>query len=195
MRQHQHRTGTFIAAAALGATAVSFGAAAANADEAQPGPSPTATAPAPPATPATPAPLTEEQRRARRAERARLLRRQLVRVALLKSRTASYVYGATGPRSFDCSGFTMWLYRTVAHRNLSHYSGAQMRQTRRVNPRHLLPGDLLFWGPGGSQHVSMYIGRGRMIGANNPSSGIRIESIRASWWQGKLAGAGRVIVV
>lgn len=109
-------------------------------------------------------------------------------------RTGRYVYGASGPNAFDCSGFTQWLYKAVAHRRLDHYTGAQMRQTHRISIRHLLPGDLLFFGPGGSQHVTMYIGKGRMIGASNPSVGIRIDSVNAPWYRPKLAGVGRVIM-
>ena len=183
MRSKRRRTAACLATAALAAAVVPVVSGTAIADP----------APLPPvvAEPVSPPPPTAEQIRHAQAE---AMRRKLVLVAKSKIRTAHYAHGATGPRAFDCSGFTMWLYKTVAHRRLDHYSGAQLRETRRVSRKHLLPGDLLFWGPGGSQHVSMYIGRGKMIGANNPRSGIRIESINAPWWQGKFAGAGRVIM-
>ena len=47
--------------------------------------------------------------------------------------------------------------------------------------KHLKPGDLMFFGPGGSQHVSMYIGKGKMIHATNPRSGVRIDSINMGY--------------
>lgn len=189
MRSPQHRT-TSIVAATLAAMTIPVLAVPASADDV-PG---AGVAPSAAPAPTAPARPTREEIRAERERRAAALRKRLVVVAKSKARTARYVYGASGPRAFDCSGFTMWLYKTVARRNLSHYSVAQMRQTKRISKRNLLPGDLLFWGPGGSQHVSMYIGRGKMIGANNPRSGIRIESINAPWWRNKFAGAGRVII-
>lgn len=191
MHFSDHRKTTIIAATLVAVT-IPLAAGPSSADD-LPG-SQAGVVPAAVAAPAVPARPTPEQLRAERERKAAALRKRLVVVARSKMRTARYVYGASGPRAFDCSGFTMWLYKTVAKRNLSHYSVAQMRQTKRVTKRNLLPGDLLFWGPGGSQHVSMYIGRGKMIGANNPRSGIRVESINAPWWRNKFAGAGRVII-
>ena len=144
----------------------------------------------PASVPAAPA-LSPAQWRAARATR---LRAKVVRVALSKRKTGRYVAGAASWNRFDCSGFTMMLYKRVAHKNLPHYSGLQMRRTKRVSRKHLLKGDLLFWGPGGSRHVSMYIGRGKMIGANNPRSNVRVESINSAWYRPLFAGAGRVIM-
>ena len=127
-----------------------------------------------------------------RAERASRERASLVRVALSK-KGSRYVSGAAGPTSFDCSGFVMWVYKKATGRSLPHYSGAQMQRTKRVSLSTIVPGDLLFFGPGGSQHVSMYIGKGKMIHATNPSSGVKIDSIRAGYYRARFAGAGRVI--
>lgn len=119
-------------------------------------------------------------------------REKVVDIALRKKKTARYVYGASGPHSFDCSGFTQWVYSKVGE-TLSHYSGAQMRETKRVKRENLLPGDLLFYGPGGSQHVAMYIGHGKQIGANNPRVGVVVEPLRSGYWATRFAGAGRVL--
>lgn len=192
MNKMRYRTVAFLASTAMVVATVPVVATTTLAEPLDGGSQP-APAVTPPGTP--PVRPTPEQLRARREKRAKELRWRLVKVARVKARSARYSYGATGPQAFDCSGFTMWLYRTVARRRLSHWSVAQMRETKRVTRRHLLPGDLLFWGPGGSQHVSMYIGNGKMIGANNPRSGIRVDSINAPWWRNKFAGAGRVIVV
>lgn len=127
-----------------------------------------------------------------RQERASRARASLVRVALAQ-RGDSYVAGASGPNAFDCSGFTMWVYKTALGKSLPHYSGAQMGATRRVSVGELKPGDLLFYGPGGSQHVSMYIGKGKMIHATNPREGVVVQSIRVPWFWNIMAGAGRVI--
>lgn len=160
---------------------------------------PAIVAPASAATPAAPtatvrtvdAPLTRAEKRAIKANNTR---NRLVQLAKAKKRSGGqYVAGASSSRRFDCSGFTKMLYKTVAGKYLPHYSGAQMRKGQRVSKNNLQKGDLLFWGPGGSQHVSMYIGKGKMIGASNPRADIQIDSINAPWWRNKYAGATRVI--
>lgn len=133
-----------------------------------------------------------QSQREQRADRADRARASLVRVALSK-RGARYVPGASGPWSFDCSGFVMWVYRQATGKSLPHYSGAQMARSHRVSRAHLQPGDLLFFGPGGSQHVSMYIGKGKMIHATNPRSGVRVDSINMGYYRARFAGAGRFI--
>lgn len=201
MSSLRHRAASTAVAAALATASLALATDVASAEELLPSSVangsvvPPPAPPVPPVLAAEPPPAAPNMTPAeRRHQRAVALRRRLVVVAKSKLRRGRYVAGAAGPNAFDCSGFTMWLYRTVAHKRLSHYSGAQMGETHRVSSRRLEPGDLLFWGPRGSQHVSMYIGKGRMIGANNPRSGIRIESVNAPWWRGKLAAAGRVIM-
>jgi cell wall-associated NlpC family hydrolase len=58
---------------------------------------------------------------------------------------------------------------------------------------NLKPGDILLYGPGGSQHASIYIGNGKQIGANNPSAGVQIDRIDSPWWRNSYAGAVRVL--
>jgi cell wall-associated NlpC family hydrolase len=131
-------------------------------------------------------------KRAAARERANRARSSLVRVAL-NQKGDRYVGGASGPNAFDCSGFTMWVYKQATGKYLPHFSGAQMDKARRVGRKHLKPGDLLFYGPGGSQHVSMYIGKGKMIHATNPRSGVRVDSINMGYYRARFAGAGRII--
>ena len=162
-----------------------------------------AAAPAAPAARAKPT-LTKAQIRAAkqraraRAKHLRALstRKRLVRFAKTRlHHRGQYVAGASSAWRFDCSGFTKMVYKHVTGINLPHYSGSQWRVKRaqKVSKRHLLPGDLLVWGPGGSQHVSMYIGRGKMIGANNPRSDVSISGINDSYWRPRYAGAARLI--
>ncbi len=154
-----------------------------------------APAPAPEQTTVSPAQKRAQALRDKRAaarERANRARASLVRVAL-NQKGDRYVGGASGPNAFDCSGFTMWVYKTATGKYLPHYSGAQMNKARRVGRKHLKPGDLLFYGPGGSQHVSMYIGKGKMIHATNPRSGVRVDSINMGYYRARFAGAGRII--
>ena len=75
-----------------------------------------------------------------------------------------YVWGGESPKGsaspgFDCSGLTAWSWGQAGV-GLPHYSGAQMADSTPVPVSDLQPGDLLFYGPGGSEHVAMYVGGG-----------------------------------
>jgi cell wall-associated NlpC family hydrolase len=96
-----------------------------------------------------------------------------------------YRYAAAGPNSFDCSGLTMVAWGAAGVR-LPHYSGAQYAMLPHVSLSAMIPGDLIFWGPGGSQHVGIFIGGGLMIAA--PTTG-EVVKIQAIW--GHPIGAAR----
>jgi cell wall-associated NlpC family hydrolase len=97
-----------------------------------------------------------------------------------------YVWGATGPHAFDCSGLVQAAYR-AAGLSLPRTSYAQINAGRRVSRSELRPGDLVFFYPGIS-HVGIYVGGGRMIHAPNPSAPVRVAPID----QMPFAGATRV---
>lgn len=79
-----------------------------------------------------------------------------------------YVWGASGPDAFDCSGLVMYALQKAFDKSFPHYSGAQYNATTPVsNPQ---PGDLVFFGPGGSDHVGVYAGGGKYWSAMSPSS-------------------------
>lgn len=70
-----------------------------------------------------------------------------------------YVWGSTGPKSFDCSGFTSYVYRKFGI-HINRTSGQQYTQGTNVNVKNLQPGDLLFFssrrsGRRGVGHVAM----------------------------------------
>ncbi len=161
----------------------------------------TATKPAtaPVTTPADAA-ATKAARKAAKAKarhvRAVATRKSVVKYAKKRLGRGQYVAGASSPWRFDCSGFTKIIYKKAAGINIPHYSGAQLRMKKgkRVSKKNLKRGDLLLWGSGGSQHASMYIGKGRMIGANNPNRDVVIESINSSYWAPRYAGARRLII-
>ncbi|MDH6623639.1 cell wall-associated NlpC family hydrolase [Streptomyces sp. LBL] len=97
-----------------------------------------------------------------------------------------YVWGATGPDAFDCSGLVLSAYR-AAGVSLPRTTYAQIGAGRRVSRSELLPGDLVFFYSGIS-HVGLYVGNGQMIHAPNPSAPVRLASISEM----PFAGATRV---
>ncbi|MEU8585488.1 NlpC/P60 family protein [Streptomyces sp. NPDC048664] len=97
-----------------------------------------------------------------------------------------YVWGATGPHSFDCSGLVQAAYR-AAGISLPRTTYSQIDAGRRVSRAELRPGDLVFFYSGVS-HVGIYVGNGRMIHAPNPSAPVRLAPID----QMPFAGATRV---
>ncbi|MFE7114245.1 C40 family peptidase [Streptomyces sp. NPDC057654] len=88
-----------------------------------------------------------------------------------------YVMGATGSSSYDCSGLTQAAYRQIGI-DLPRVSQDQSTAGTAVSLDNLQPGDLLYWGSAGSAyHVGVYIGGGKFIGAQNPSTGIVERSL------------------
>lgn len=89
-----------------------------------------------------------------------------------------YVWGATGPGTFDCSGLTSYVYRHGAGINIPRVSRDQARSGRFIARQNLLPGDLLFWARGNYvHHVAMYIGNGQYIHAPQPGDHVRIAKL------------------
>jgi cell wall-associated NlpC family hydrolase len=99
-----------------------------------------------------------------------------------------YLWGGTTPAGFDCSGLVMWAYAQVGI-SLPHYSGAQYNDTTHIPLADIAPGDLLFYGPGGSEHVAMYVGGGSMVEAPYTGADVHITGVRTDG----LAGVGRVV--
>ncbi len=91
-------------------------------------------------------------------------------------RGAPYRYGATGPRAFDCSGYTQWVFARVG-RHLPRTSRAQARATRHVSRSHRRPGDLVFFSHHGRvYHVAIYAGGNQVWHA--PRTGERVHRER-----------------
>lgn len=86
-----------------------------------------------------------------------------------------YVWGATGPESFDCSGLTQAAWADAGVR-LPRTTWDQVKVGTRVARSQLRPGDLVFFYDDIS-HVGLYIGDGQMIHAPKPGAYVRVEAV------------------
>lgn len=86
-----------------------------------------------------------------------------------------YVWGASGPDAFDCSGLVMYALQKAFGKSFPHYSGDQYAMSRPVRDPQM--GDLVFFGPGGRNHVGVYAGNGKIWSAMSPSSGIGMANV------------------
>ena len=101
---------------------------------------------------------------------------------------AGYVWAAEGPDVFDCSGFVRWAFLQVGI-SLQHYSGAMWKSTIRISESQLQPGDLVFWGAGGSEHVAIYIGGNQIL---HTAKGVAITPMNGWWTYGPIMSFGRI---
>ena len=112
-----------------------------------------------------------------------------------------YVWGggdANGPTTgvnggsvsgFDCSGLVLYAF-AAAGVALPHYTGYQYQRGTQVPASEAQRGDLLFWGPGGNQHVAIYLGDGTMIEAPQAGQNVTIAPVR---WSGMAPNAVRLL--
>lgn len=106
----------------------------------------------------------------------------------------SYVWGATGPNSFDCSGLVKYCYNTYGITSIPRVSRDQYSQSTKVSKSNLKPGYLLFFSSaqGGSSvsHVGIYIGDNKMVHAATQDTGVRVDFITNSYYANHLVGCG-----
>ena len=92
-----------------------------------------------------------------------------------------YVDGAAGPRAFDCSGFTRYVYASAHVATLIHNAEAQRHQARPISRSAARPGDLVFYLSGGrAYHVAIYAGNGMQYAAATPRDGVRYQKVWSS---------------
>ncbi len=88
----------------------------------------------------------------------------------------SYVWGATGPTTFDCSGLTQWAYRQAGV-SIPRTSRQQYAGLPGVPLDQLQPGDLVFYASGSSpstiHHVALYLGEGKVLHAPHTGDVVR----------------------
>ena len=86
-----------------------------------------------------------------------------------------YVFGATGPDEFDCSGFTKYVYNKVAEIDITRTTHTQIKQGESIPLSELKLGDLVF--TYGVDHVGIYVGGGSYIHAPQPGESIKVSQI------------------
>ena len=108
-----------------------------------------------------------------------------------------YVYGAAGSQSFDCSGFTMYVYKHFGY-SLSHSATAQSKVGTYVAKEDLQPGDLVFFldyeTMDGIGHCGIYIGDGEFIHASSGSGYcVKTSTLLSGSYYNRYATARRLI--
>lgn len=114
-------------------------------------------------------------------------------VSLAKSKLGcKYVWGATGPNTFDCSGLTSWCYKQVGI-SIPRTSLEQSKDGKSVSKSNLQPGDLLFWKTTSAEvgHVGIYVGNNQFIHAPNKSKPVKYDSLSSSYYSSRFVRARR----
>lgn len=98
-------------------------------------------------------------------------------IEVAKSKIGSpYVWGATGPSTFDCSGLMLYSFNKGANVTLPRVSRDQARAGEFVSRENLRAGDMIFWGSP-VHHVGLYIGDGKYIHAPQPGTSVTIAKL------------------
>jgi peptidoglycan hydrolase CwlO-like protein len=87
-----------------------------------------------------------------------------------------YVWGATGPNSFDCSGFTKYVYAHFGI-SLSRTTYTQINEGSYISRNNLEPGDLVFFGSGSPHHVGIYVGNDSYIHAPRTGDVVKVSQL------------------
>lgn len=105
----------------------------------------------------------------------------------------AYVYGATGPNNFDCSGLVYYVYKQMGV-TLNRVADDQMRNGTYVSKNELQPGDIVGFSHnnGYVHHVGIYAGNGMMIHAPQTGDVVKYESIVTGNYAQRLVGGRRI---
>ena len=120
------------------------------------------------------------------------MREQILTIAR-KQLGDPYRAGGAGPDSFDCGGFTQFVFKRALGMDIARTSRGQYQEVQRVKTKDALPGDLVFFFEGGAHHVGIYLGDGQMIDAPRPGKRISVNPISGSWWGRSFTGIGRIL--
>lgn len=106
-----------------------------------------------------------------------------------------YVWGGNGPTSFDCSGFTKYVYKQFGY-TLNRTATDQLSNGVSVSKGELQPGDLVFFRANTSKpvsHVGIYIGGGQFIHASTNSYAVQIDNLSSGYYSRVYVYGRRVI--
>ncbi len=100
-----------------------------------------------------------------------------------------YKYGGSDPGGFDCSGFSLFVYKQYGI-SLPRSADSQFKKGHRVMRNEVLPGDLVFFSDSGSKitHVGIYLGDNSFIHAPSTGKSVEITQIDAYYYSTRLAG-------
>ena len=119
---------------------------------------------------------------------------KIVAIALAQ-KGVPYRYGGTTPKGFDCSGFTVYVFR-AAGISIPRTVSAQYHAGQSVSKSDLRKGDLVFftrWGILGKLfspwHVGIYIGNRRFVHAPSSGKSVRVDSLDNPYWKKNFKGA------
>lgn len=116
----------------------------------------------------------EEEAR-KQAEEERLAKRQEIVDFALQFEGNPYVYGGTSlTNGADCSGFVMSVFQEFGY-ELPRVAASQCSESTQKSLEDIEPGDLVFYGDYGIDHVALYIGDGQIIHASTSATGIKIS--------------------
>lgn len=113
-------------------------------------------------------------------------------IAAAKSKLgASYVYGAKGPNSFDCSGLVYWALNKVGVRQsyMTSYAWQRTSKYQKITSMgSIRRGDIISF----NGHVGIALGNNQMIDASSNQGKVRITNITSSYWVRNFKGAYRI---
>ena len=112
-----------------------------------------------------------------------------------------YVYGASGPSSFDCSGLLYYIYRQLGY-SIARGSSSQYNQSGYfVSTSEMQPGDLVYFfdprfdGSGGTlptTHAGIYVGNNQFIHASTTSYRVQYDDLFGGYYEPYLVGVKRI---
>ena len=98
-----------------------------------------------------------------------------------------YVWGATGPSTFDCSGLVVYARRQAGIETPRWASYMMAAKAKPVARKNMRPGDLVFFYTPVS-HVGIYVGNNKFVHAQSAKTGVLVSSLssRSGWFAGRL---------
>ncbi|MDO4906523.1 C40 family peptidase [Neisseria sp.] len=103
-----------------------------------------------------------------------------------------YRWGGTTENGFDCSGMIQYLYKNALNVNIPRTSRQMAEASRKISPKKLKSGDLVFFNTSGRgiSHVGLYIGNGEFIHAPRSGSTVRTERLDKPYYAQRFVKAG-----